>query len=291
MSEFGSPYKALDRKINTWCRYTKRLDPYGRGCSHDCKYCYARGLLNFRNNWNPNEPSKANLYKIKCAIRNLQTGDVVRIGGMTDDFQPLELVERLTYKTILWLNHYHIQYLIVTKSSIVSNEEYLNIYDKKLAHFQISITSTSDKTGFTYEKASSMSSRIKSLEKISCLGFDSCLRLSPLIEGNIDFDVLNRIKCEKILIEFLKVNHWIEKNYKIDYSQYTLKSGGFRHLPLQTKINIVNRITGFNQVTVGEYVKEHHEYFSKNVNFNPLDCCNLTNNRVLQKTKQLTLFP
>ena len=45
---FNSPYKKLDRKVNTWCKYTTRLDTYGCGCQHDCQYCYARGLLYWR---------------------------------------------------------------------------------------------------------------------------------------------------------------------------------------------------------------------------------------------------
>lgn len=63
---------------------------------------------------------------------------------MTDCFQPLELYNRVTYKIIKYLNKRKIGYLIVTKSSIVSNEEYLKIYDKNLAHFQITITTTND---------------------------------------------------------------------------------------------------------------------------------------------------
>lgn len=30
------------------CHYPTRLDTYGCGCSHDCKYCYAKSLLDFR---------------------------------------------------------------------------------------------------------------------------------------------------------------------------------------------------------------------------------------------------
>ena len=137
--EFKSPYKQLNRKVNTWCKYTKRLDTYGCGCQHDCKYCYAKGLLDFRGFWN--SPRTANLYKIKTKIRNLKTSDVVRMGSMTDCFQPIELKERVTHSTIKMLNAHKISYLIVTKSSIVSNDEYLKIYDPVLAHFQISISS------------------------------------------------------------------------------------------------------------------------------------------------------
>jgi DNA repair photolyase len=273
MKEFKSPYKQLNRKINTWCKYTKRLDTYGRGCQHDCKYCYAKSLLNFRNLWNPDEPAKASLYKIKCAIRRLSTNDVVRMGGMTDCFQPLEITERVTYKTIQMLNQFKIGYLIVTKSDTVANPEYLDIYDKSLAHFQVTLTSTSKNK---YEKVPHPETRIHAIEKLQSFGFDVSVRLSPFIPENINFEVINSIKCDKLLIEFLKVNHWIEKTFDIDYHEYTLKFGGFRHLPLNRKIELVNLITGFNQVSIGEYVYDHYLYFKENVNYNKYDCCNLS---------------
>jgi DNA repair photolyase len=288
VKEFHSFYKSIeDRKANTWCRYTKRLDTYGCGCQHDCSYCYSKSLLNFRGLWNALEPSGANLSKIKNRIKQLPRKEVIKLGGMTDCFQPIEKVKKLTYQTIQILNQYRISYLIVTKSSLVSNPEYLKIYDKKLAHFQITLTSTSSNK---YEKASSPVERIKSIETLQDLGFDVSVRLSPFIAQNIDFDVLNGIKCDKVLIEFLKVNHWVKKWFDIDYLEYTVKYGGYEHLPLDKKIELVNNITGFDQITVGEYVAEHHEYFSKNVNYNEFDCCNLTNDRIFQNEKQLTLF-
>lgn len=270
---FGSPYKQLNRKVNTWCRYTKRLDTYGCGCQHDCKYCYAKTLLDFRGLWNPNEPRSASVLDIKNSVKRLSPCDVVRIGGMTDCFQPIELKNRITYDTIKILNQFKISYLIVTKSDLVASDEYVNIYDKDLAHFQISVTSTGRNK---YEKATIPAKRIKAIEKLQRLGFDISLRLSPFIYQYIDFNIINSVRCEKILIEFLKVNHVVRKCFDIDYTDYTLKYGGFNHLELRRKIELVNKITGFNQLSVGEYVYDHHLYFSENVNYNKNDCCNLT---------------
>lgn len=268
---FHSPYKQLDRKVNTWCKYTKRLDTYGLGCQHNCSYCYAKSLLSFRGFWNQ-EPATATMKQIILDINTLSGGEVVRMGGMTDCFQPMELKNKVTYNTIKILNNHNINYLIVTKSDLVASDEYLNIYNKHLAHFQITITSTSKND---YEKAPVPNKRIKAVEKLSSHGFDVSVRLSPFISQNIDFKVINSIDCNKILIEFLKVNYNIKKWFNIDYSDYSLKFGGFEHLPLENKIDLVNKITGFKELSVGEYVKEHYEYFRDNVNFNPDDCCNL----------------
>ena len=166
---FHSPYKQLDRKVNTWCNYTKRLDTYGCGCQHDCSYCYAKSLLSFRGFWNAQEPATASIKTIRESIYSLSRNDVVRVGGMTDCFQPMEKQKRVTYETIKLLNNHKINYLIVTKSDLVTGDEYIEIYDKTLAHFQITITSTSKNN---YEKAPIPKKRIKAIEKLQKLGFD-----------------------------------------------------------------------------------------------------------------------
>ena len=270
---FQSPYKQLERKVNTWCKYTKRLDTYGCGCQHDCDYCYAKSLLSFRGLWNSKEPLTASIKTIRESIYGLCRSDVVRIGGMTDCFQPLEKEKRLTYDTIKLLNNHKINYLIVTKSDLVASPEYLEIYNKELAHFQITITSTSKNN---YEKAPEPKRRIKAVEKLQSLGFDVSVRLSPYIPKNINLKTLNNIECHKVLIEFLKVNYNVRNWFDIDYSDYSLKFGGFEHLELNRKNDLQNMITGFRQKTIGEYVESHYQYFRDNVNFNKDDCCNLS---------------
>ena len=40
--EFQSFYKTVHTRANSMCPYTTRLDTYGRGCQHNCAYCYDR---------------------------------------------------------------------------------------------------------------------------------------------------------------------------------------------------------------------------------------------------------
>ena len=274
--EFKSFLKTVGGNEGDKCNYPTRLDLYGCGCYHDCSYCYAKSLLDFRKLWNPSNPSSANMQKVIRAIRrNFKEGDVVRLGGMTDCFQPIEGKRKLTYNTIKELNANRVGYLIVTKSSLIASDEYMAILDKDLAHIQISLTTTDDKFCRTYEKATPPSERIKAIERLHKAGFDVQVRLSPFIPQFIDFDILNGIQCDKIVVEFLRVNTWIKQWFNIDYSEYTYKQSGYCHLPLERKIEYLSLVKNFKEITVCEDVTEHYDYWKQNVNCNPNDCCNL----------------
>lgn len=275
--EFKSFYKTVGGNEGSLCHYPTRLDSYGCGCSHDCSYCYAKSLLEFRNLWNPQNPSVADIEKIKRKISKIESGSTLRLGGMTDCFQPIELKHRVTYETIKALNERGIHYLIVTKSDIVARDEYIEIMDKNLTHIQVSITTTNDDLSLQYEKATVPSKRIEAIEKLQKHGFDVSVRLSPYVPELVDVDVINKIECDKILIEFLRVNTWINKWFSdiADLSKHTLKKGGYKHLPLEIKLEYISKIKNFKEMSVCEDVEEHYHYWEENFNHNPKDCCNL----------------
>lgn len=275
MREYKSVLKTVGGNEGNKCLYSTRLDTYGCGCGHDCSYCYAKSLLSFRNLWNPKEPSVAKAEKIKKEVKKLKSGDIVRLGGMTDCFQPIEKNERVTHEAIKALNDHGVGYLIVTKSDMVSDDDYMNIMDRNLAHIQVTVTTLDDALCATYEKASPPSKRIEAIKKLQDNGFDVQLRLSPFIPEYMDCDKLSKLGIDRILIEFLRVNSWIKKWFDIDYSEYTVKQSGYQHLPLEKKIEYIDRIKGFKEMTVCDDETEAYEYWKNNFNFNPDDCCNL----------------
>ena len=292
--EFKSFYKKASGGEGEKCYYPNRLDTYGCGCSHDCSYCYAKSLLSFRGLWNPNDPSVAPIEKIEKVIKKLPKGSVIRLGGMTDCFQPCECEHKVTYETIKLLNKYGIEYLIVTKSHIVANDEYVEILDKNLAHIQITVTTLDDEKSLEYEKASVPSKRIEAILKLHKLGFDVAIRLSPLMPEYMDFDKLNSLGIEKAIVEFLRINTWIKKWFKVDYSKYSISEGGYEHLPLEEKKKIISLVK-IPTISVCEDVDSHYNYWKNNFNPNKADCCNLRNSHNKEKPnrvgrEQLSLF-
>lgn len=256
------------------CNYPTRLDTYGCGCSHDCNYCYSRSLLDFRGLWRPDNPSVASTDYISRKLKKVKPGTILRLGGMTDCFQPIEEVYGATKQLIQMLNARGIGYLIVTKSDLVASKRYMRIIDPELAHIQITVTSTSDELNFLGEKAAPPTMRVMAAEALSAAGYDVSLRISPYVPELVDLERLNAVNVDKCLVEFLRVNHWIAKWLGRDFAEWSVKSGGYRHLPLDRKIELLEGFE-FPEMTVCEDVPGHYEYFKERYNHNPEDCCNL----------------
>lgn len=273
LRDFGSTAKTVEGNEGGKCNHSTRLDTYGCGCSHDCSYCYAKSLLEFRNLWHPDAPSIGDISTIAKEVRKLPKGQIVRLGGMTDCFQPIEALHKITHKTIRLLNKRRIPYLIVTKSALVG--EYTDVLDKELAHIQITVTTLDDDLCRTYEKASPPTDRIKAILKLQGMGYDVALRLSPFMPEYMDVERLNYLGIRKICVEFLRVNSWIKQWFDVDYSEYTVKQGGYQHLPLETKKKYISKLKGFEEMTVCEDEDEAYQYWQKHFNHNPNDCCNL----------------
>lgn len=280
-TDFQSFFKTVKAGEGDRCKYPTRLDTYGCGCAHNCSYCYARSLLAFRGLWNPEAPKEANLRKIcKTIERDLLPGDIVRLGGMTDCFQPLEAKRKKTLKAIKVLEFYGIGYLIVTKSDLVATPEYMRNMDKRLAHIQISVTSTDDAISKRIEPGAALpEARIKAVETLQKEGFDVAVRLSPYIPEFVDVERIKRIECDKFQVEFLRVNSWIEKwlhGSGVNLAAYNYAEGGYKHLPLEVKKGLLSRIQRPGvEISICEDVTEHYNYWTENFNPNKEDCCNL----------------
>ena len=274
--EFKSFYKKVEGNEGSKCKYPTRLDTYGCGCSHDCKYCYAKSLLSFRKLWKPENPRVADLHKIVKVISKIPRGSVVRLGGMTDCFQPIEKEYEVTYNTIKCLNKAGIHYLIVTKSDIVAEDKYIDILDKNLAHIQITVTTTDDERSKTYEKAVVPSRRIKAIEKLYKNGFDIAIRLSPYIRDYIDINKIANVECDKIIVEFLRINAWIKQWFDINVFEYSVRDKNYYHLPLEKKIEQINELKSKTNKIISVCEDEDVAYNYWKNKFNPKDdCCNL----------------
>ena len=275
-SEYTGFFKTVEGNEGSKCHYPTRLDTYGCGCGHDCSYCYAKDMItNLSGAWDPLNPKYADIKRIETKLKKIPAGTVLRLGGLTDCFQPVELKRRITLETIKLMNKYGIGYLIVTKSHHVADPEYIKVMDPALAHIQITTTTFDATLAAKYEKASPPEKRVQAIELLQSLGYDTFFRLSPYVEGWIDFDRLNSVKCDKILIEFLRVSPTILKRFPVDEADFPVHEATYYHMSLEKKLEVLSKITGFKEVTVCDDNSEHYEYFRDHFNPDPNDCCNL----------------
>ena len=252
--------KTVEGNEGNKCHYPTRLDTYGCGCGHDCSYCYAKDMiirLSGEKGWNPQQPKIADIGRIENRIKRgeIKSGDIVRLGGLTDCFQPIEKKYHTTLETIKILNKHNIGYLIVTKSHMVADDDYLKILDPALAHIQITTTTFDQKLSAKHEKASPPAKRVAAIERLNQLGYDTFFRLSPYIDGWIDFNQLNQVKCDKILVEFLRINTTI--GYFISYDNLFSTWISLEHD--FTVSNVTDALNAFDRL-IGD---SHKRVFSK----------------------------
>lgn len=271
---FGNIY---NEAVEWLCLYNNRLDTYWQWCSHDCSYCYAKALLQFRWLRHPNNPKPWNVREIyKVVATQCDSKIPTRLWWMTDCFQPAERIHKVTYHTLKAFNKMRKPYLLLTKSDLIATDEYIEVLDKDLAHIQITVTTTNDEICARYEKATRPSDRIKAIEKLQRLWYDVQIRLSPFIPWLADPKEFNKIKCDKILIEFLRVNHRIKKWFGefINDKDYPITYQWYQHMTFERKKELVKDFT-IKEITVCDFDRNHLDYWKKEYNPNPNDCCNL----------------
>lgn len=237
--EFKSFYKEVKGNEGTKCHYPTRLDTYGCGCPFNCNYCYARSLLEFRKLWNPTNPSEADIEKIRRKIRRLPEGTPRNPTRRNDRLLPTQGTQDPPYvgdhqsveRTPTGISHRH-QVEPRERGAVVGYPRPRT--RARAGHHHL--LRRREYRELHYEAAPIPSKRIEAVERLNKAGIDVQVRLSPFIPEFVDYDRLAAIDCDKLLVEFLRVNSKIEKIFTtVDFTPYTLKQGGYHHLPLVEK--------------------------------------------------------
>ncbi|MEM2389905.1 MAG: radical SAM protein, partial [Ignisphaera sp.] len=133
------------------------LNPY-LGCGHGCLYCYAKiytRLSEVVANWGKIIAVKKNLLDILTnEVERLKRG-TVGIGTITDPYQPIEAIYRLTRSSIDILARNGFKVSIQTKNSLVVRDiDILKKY-RDAVDVGLTITSADDSMMHTFEPYSS----------------------------------------------------------------------------------------------------------------------------------------
>ena len=192
---FKSPWKVVNSHPTCQqCLYSFEVDTYGRGCVHNCVYCYAKAELTVHGYWNNPYPVPVDINAIrkffytvfetdkKSKWRDVMEKKIpIRIGSMSDSFMFMDNKYGVTKELLRILDHYKYPYVIFTRSDLVAQDEYLELINKGLAAIQFSMSSTNDKLNKLIEPgAPSAKRRLVALEKINKAGYWTTVRINPL---------------------------------------------------------------------------------------------------------------
>ena len=191
---FNSPFRLVNSHHTCQqCLYAFEIDSYGRGCVHDCSYCYAKAELTVHGYWNKPFPMPVNIADIwkvfytvfetdkKSKWRDIMEKRIpLRIGSMSDSFMMMDKKYGVTKELLRILEHYKYPYIIFTRSDLVAYDDYMDIMSPDLCSVQMSISSINEEMNKMIEPgAPSAKRRLKALKKLTQNGFWTTVRLNP----------------------------------------------------------------------------------------------------------------
>lgn len=184
----------------TKCHYAFEIDTYGRGCLHNCVYCYAKEILTRHGYWNEPRPFPLNLAEVRKIFYTvfetnrpskwreiLEKRVPLRIGSMSDSFMWLDLKYKVTLELLKILKFYRYPYIVFTRSDLAAHEDYINAMDPKLAMIQYSISGGNEKIARLIEPgAPSVTRRLEALKVLGLSGFWTGVRINPFFPMHPD---------------------------------------------------------------------------------------------------------
>lgn len=191
----SNPFKLVNAHHSCQqCLYAFEVDTYGRGCSHNCAYCYAKAELTVHGYWNNPIPVPVDLNEIRKAFytvfetskkskwRSVMEQRIpLRVGCMSDSFMWMDSKYKVTQEFLKLLNYYEYPYTIITRSDLVARDDYMALLRKDLCSIQFSIASTNEELNRKIEPGSpSPKRRLLALEKLNSHKFWTAVRINPM---------------------------------------------------------------------------------------------------------------
>ena len=177
------------------CHYAFELDSYGRGCFHNCQYCYAKDQLERHGYWNRPQPFPVDLAEIRKIFYTVFETDKsskwrtimecrtpVRLGSMSDSFMWLDTKYGVSKELLKIFRFYRYPYLVFTRSDLIAHDDYIAELDNQLCAAQFSISGNNHAITRVLEPgAPSYKRRLAAISKLNAAGIWTTVRINPLI--------------------------------------------------------------------------------------------------------------
>lgn len=174
------------------------VNPY-RGCQHACAYCYARPTHEYLGfgagtDFDAKISVKVNAPQLlaKELAKRSWRREMVAFSGVTDCYQPLEAIYRLTRACLEVCHEFSTPAGIVTKSFLVTRDidVLLRLNEKARVRVFLSIPFADDATARKVEAgAPTPTRRFEAMRRLNEAGVPVGLMLAPLVPGLNDRDI------------------------------------------------------------------------------------------------------
>ncbi|MEM1540783.1 MAG: radical SAM protein [Candidatus Bathyarchaeia archaeon] len=245
MNYYLSPVKIAGGEERFVCPQSLVLNTY-LGCRHDCVYCYAKFILQPLGRWRTVTPADVNILnkilsdaerKRDMVSRLIQQRVPFRFANITDGFQDIEKVFRVSLEALKVLSRFDYPVIINTKGVIIAEPEYLEVICNMKVVVQMTLIWHQDWLVRMLEPhAPSATERLEALMKLADAGVITQVRFSPVFpmlndEPEEFFHVLRQVKVKDVICEFVRLPlakvylEELNRRLGFDYLQMLRRSG------------------------------------------------------------------
>ncbi|WP_202318534.1 SPL family radical SAM protein [Archaeoglobus neptunius] len=233
------PFDPWKSKLCT-CPEKYSFNPY-TGCAHDCTYCYATYIPNFRH-----LREKKDLFRnLERDLKTLPPDSLISMSNSSDPYPPVERQREITRKCLSIMREYDVRLLVVTKSDIVVRD--LDILSEMRCAVSITITGLD----FLEPNAPPTEKRIDALRKVKDAGLPAILRFDPVIpEINENrLDIIDRSNPDHVVTSTLKLKPdslaRVSKILPGLNERYRERVGRYYYMKREDRYRIMKRIEEF----------------------------------------------
>ncbi len=205
------------------------INPYV-GCAHACTYCYATFMKRFAGHpdpWGSFVDVKLNAHELlRKRLKRAERGTVM-VSSVTDPYQPVEAVYKMTRKCLEVLKLFQFPVNILTKSPLVLRDIDI-ISGLENVRTGLTITTDNDNIRKIFEpEAPAISSRINALKTLHESGISTYVFVGPLLPmdpaafakrimpytDTVLIDRMNYINKTALLYKKHGIEKWLDKDF------------------------------------------------------------------------------
>ena len=155
-----------------------------RGCCHGCIYCDSRSECYQIDDFDKVRAKENALMILRDELRRKVKPGVIGTGSMSDPYNPFEIEERLTEKSLMLIDAYGFGITTITKSSLITRD--IDLYKQIAEHSPVlckmTLTTADDELCRKIEPRAAVSSeRFEALAEMSEAGLFTGITLMPVL--------------------------------------------------------------------------------------------------------------